>query len=87
MEGLNMKFKHVIFESMFRESQRVALTKDPYIKLVEFESKVIEVLTTCPMTDAEKLEGHKLLQIINAAQIMILENKMGKDLNGDGRIG
>lgn len=81
-----MSFKNKLFSAIFTESQKNILTKDPYARLCEFEHMITTQMRLDVLSTAELIEGHRLLALINQAQIHVLERKMGVDLDGDGLV-
>lgn len=80
-------FTNKFFDRMFHEATKIAITRDAYSKLCEFEHLMTKHFQEHVLNDLERLEYHRCLAVINCAQIQILERKLGVDLDNDGRIG
>lgn len=82
-----MEFRNQFFKKMFIEATKITITKDSYSRLCEFEHMLNNYFRDHTLTDVDKLEYHYCLAIINKAQIRLLEEKLGVDLDNDGLIG
>ena len=82
-----MEFTNLFLKQMFNEASKVTITKDTYSKLCEFEHLMNCYFRSHLLTDVERYEYHHVLAVINKAQLKLLENKLGVDLDNDGIIG
>lgn len=81
-----MTFKNATLAKLYYQSQRQLFSNDAYLVLASLEKRVREFLAQEVGHVNDKIEAHKLLARINIAQMQILENEAGEDLDGDGKV-
>ena len=83
----NLEIKTAWISRLFTKAKKDVLTRDPYVKLAEFEREMVRFMSENSVLKPQLLEARKVLAIVNNAQIRLLERELGEDLNGDGKIG
>lgn len=82
-----MEFKFEFLAKLHKRASQLASDETEYNKLLKFEEVLVEHLRFNQLEPAHRLEAHRVLAMINTAQITVLEKELGADINGDGYVG
>ena len=94
VQGKRFVFTNPIIQKIWRKTQDAVHSRDPYTKLEALEKKlrdfiIVEISTTLSGKQRGQceLEARRALVLINMAQIKLLEEELGEDIDGDGIVG